>query len=92
MNPCGPIRECCKALLHELPRNPDLPQLGPHPQRSLATRRVKADEIIHVATIVQQVLGNQPLDHLGEHTGIVALGLQLAAQLVCGVIAPREGI
>jgi hypothetical protein len=38
------------------------------------------------------VLGNQPLDHLGEHTGIVALGLQLAAQLVCGVIAPREGI
>ena len=59
---------------------------------SMAARGMISHEVLQVAAIVEQLLGNETLDELIDERRIVALVDQLFAQFCGGVVAPRQGI
>jgi hypothetical protein len=67
-------------------------EVCPYPQRSLPSGGAQADEVLHIAAIIHQLLIAQPVDHVRSNARGVSLFDQFAAQLRGAVIAPRQRI
>ncbi len=88
----NPIAVRPDAILHHVIRKTQFSKVDAYPQGPLAPRCPKTDEVLHVAAIVEELFGMQPLDDLADDCRIVALREQLPAQILGCVIASGQAI
>ena len=88
----NPIAVRPDAILHHVIRKTQFSKVDAYPQGPLAPRCPKNDEVLHVAAIVEEFFGMQPLDDLADDCRIVALLEQFPAQVLGGVIASGHAI
>ena len=87
-----PIAVRPDAILHHVIRKTQFSKVGAHPEGPLAPRCTKTDEVLHVAAIVEEFFGTQPIDDVADDRRIVALIEQFPAQILGCMIAPRQPI
>ncbi len=87
-----PFREGGDAGFHEFSLQPSPAQRGAHVQRSMTIGRMVADEIIHVAAIIEQVLIEKPPDDAGNDASVVALVNQFSPEFLGSMIPTRERV
>jgi hypothetical protein len=88
----NPIAVRLDAILDQLIRQAYFSKVRAHPKGPLAPRRVKTDVTLHVAAIIQEFFGPQPLDRLADDCRIVTFIDQLPAQFFRCVVAARQRV